>query len=163
MISKKYYLGLIDEKNTRVPIKIFDNALAPYFKNLDIKLKNNDFYWINGCCILGQRKTFIDVNGDIYPCEKLDVGDKKYMLGNVDSGYNIKKILNIIDDFKTKISQCNKCWAINYCHLCWKMLYSDVDKCQFYRKEIYARIKKAISVLEFNPKLASEFNKINIE
>ena len=43
------------------------------------------------------------------------------------------------------------------------MLYSDVDKCQFYRKEIYARIKKAISVLEFNPKLASEFSKINIE
>ncbi|MDD3383695.1 MAG: radical SAM protein [Bacilli bacterium] len=162
-ISERYYLGLVDSTKERIKLSVYDDALAPYFKNIDIKLKNNGYFWNNGCCILGQRKMFVDVNGNIFPCEKVDINNEKYLIGNVSDGYNYKKIDKIINDFSSLIQKCNKCWAIVHCHMCWKFLYSNIDKCKTYRSEVYFRIKKAITILEFNPKLVKEFDKIKIK
>ncbi len=58
--------------------------------------KKHDCIHMNGCCIPGQRRVFVQVNGDMHACER--VGDK-YPLGNVHKGgLDMKKVKTFIDE-----------------------------------------------------------------
>lgn len=76
------------------------------------------FYEINGCCVPGNRRLYVTVNGKYMVCER--VGPTPF-IGDVDSGIDKSIIEKIyIDDFITEISKyCNDCWAVNLCHLCY--------------------------------------------
>lgn len=64
-------------------------------------------------CGAGKNMYAIDINGDIYPCQRF-VGVKQAFLGNVfEDDYNQEEFAN-----KTKVnnfSKCDKCWIRNIC------------------------------------------------
>jgi uncharacterized protein len=74
---------------------------------------------MNGCCIPGQRRAFVQVNGNMLACER--IGDK-YSIGNVfKGGLNLKKIKSFIKAYvDLSVDDCRECPIQNICKLCFK-------------------------------------------
>jgi len=73
-----------------------------------------------GPCIPALNRLFISVDGNFYPCEKVSEHSPCMYIGNLDEGFDIKNIINLLNIGKLTEKQCCNCWAIRYCKICAK-------------------------------------------
>ncbi len=74
----------------------------------------------SGPCVPGQARLFVDVNGRLFPCERVSENSPAMCIGTLDDGFyeeNAQRILNI--GHLTE-NACKKCWCFRYCSLCAK-------------------------------------------
>lgn len=72
----------------------------------------------SGPCIPGAKKLFVDVHGNLYPCEKVSEMSFNTKIGTLDSGFDIKQIKKILNIGKLTSNTCKKCWGFRLCSLC---------------------------------------------
>ena len=70
----------------------------------------------NGCCVPGMRRQFVDMDGSIYPCEKMGCS---YPLGDIHNGLDFSKIKRLVEMYVDLSSQCLDCWACRLCSICY--------------------------------------------
>jgi len=70
-----------------------------------------------GPCIIG-RKTFVDVKGNLLPCERVSELSECMQIGNIQSGFDMDKVDKLMNVAQLTESQCKDCWAITRCHMC---------------------------------------------
>lgn len=70
-----------------------------------------------GPCLPGVRKTFIDVHGNIFPCEKV-VETEEMKIGTLETGFDIGKAASLLNVGKTTGENCKNCWAFYHCASC---------------------------------------------
>ncbi len=70
-----------------------------------------------GPCLPGHKRLFIDVEGNLYPCERINETEDN-IIGNIDNGFIINKIKDIVD--YTTSEDCKRCFAFRNCMLCKK-------------------------------------------
>lgn len=120
----------------------------------------------SGPCIPGVKRLFVNVNGRFYPCERSNELSESLCIGNVDDGFNIIKIFELLNIAKITEKECKNCWAIRFCYSC---ALSSVDSktleiskekrlsmCK-YRKE---KILKAFEMILWLQKLGCDWNEI---
>lgn len=127
-------------------------------------------YSLNGCCVPGQRKAYVTVNGDLYPCEQL--GGQVPILGNVQVGYDIPKIKKYyVDDYIEKSKdKCQNCWAANLCGVCYSECYSEDGLvpeyknmlCVITRCDLENSLVRYHRIFEKSPSTLEAFNEITI-
>lgn len=127
-------------------------------------------YGMNGCCIPGQRRLFVTVDGTFLHCEK--IGDIPN-IGNIYDGFNIERIKKLyIDDFISEaVKYCKDCWAINICTLCYVNCYDQNgvhfayrhNSCRSERKYIENNLVRYHSIMEDNPKALDHYNDVIID
>jgi len=67
-------------------------------------------------CYQGLFSTFINVDGDLYACEKFCGG---LSVGNVKDGINEGKALALLNQFTERKNRlCSSCWAQRFCRMC---------------------------------------------
>lgn len=114
-----------------------------------------------GMCVPGARKIFVDVDGDIYPCEKTD-GARNLYLGNVlTGGVQLEKVEAILQDFFSFVEEsCKDCWMHRFCETClvqptWKHTF-DADKmayeCDALRRKYKKMLELYCGMMEVNPR-----------
>ena len=72
----------------------------------------------SGPCIPGGRRIFVNVKGDIYPCEKVSENCEQERIGNIVTGLDIEKINNLLNIGKLTAEACKNCWAFQHCNMC---------------------------------------------
>lgn len=72
----------------------------------------------NGMCVPGRDKLYVTVNGDFFPCEKVNEENSYIKIGNVMDGFNELKIIELINLPKVTESECKRCWAFRFCEMC---------------------------------------------
>jgi len=127
-------------------------------------------YGMNGCCVPGERRIYVTVDGNFKICEK--VGDIPE-IGNVDKGFDKKRIKELyFDDFiKEANKYCKDCWAINLCTLCYVNCYDKNgmhfdyrhNSCRSERNYLLGSLIKYHEILEENPDVLEEFNEIEFQ
>jgi uncharacterized protein len=117
-----------------------------------------DEYYLNGCCVPGVRKIFVQTDGNFQLCERMS---KSPSIGHAFSGINIDKIKEIyIDEYSRKsLPACSNCWIVGLCSICYAHAFKngkfDPDMKNTYCsitkeiKEIY--LKFLCELLEINP------------
>lgn len=71
-----------------------------------------------GPCTPGVQRTFIDVDGNIYPCERVSETSEVMRIGHVDRGFDIERVRALLNVGQLTEEECKNCWAIRFCHLC---------------------------------------------
>ncbi len=71
-----------------------------------------------GPCIPGQRKLFVNADGDMYPCEKVNELADEQKIGNINIGFDFDKIDKILNIARITESQCRNCFAFRHCSVC---------------------------------------------
>lgn len=113
--SQTITLGLVEQKLAQlIQRPVFNQPIEDYF--------------LNGCCVPGQRKNYIDTEGNILICEK--ISPNAPTIGNVLQGFDYKCLSQqYIRDFaKKSLSDCATCWAARLCNLCYVSAYNDQGK-----------------------------------
>ena len=72
----------------------------------------------NGPCIPGTRRLFVNVQGDLFPCERVSETSPIMKLGNVDQGFDENKVGLLLNSGKVTEDLCKKCWALLHCNQC---------------------------------------------
>ncbi|AEY67498.1 Cys-rich peptide radical SAM maturase CcpM [Clostridium sp. BNL1100] len=71
-----------------------------------------------GPCIAGANRLFIDVDGNMFPCERCSETSDVMKIGHVDYGFDIDKVRNIMNIGQLSKENCKNCWAFRLCQLC---------------------------------------------
>ena len=115
----------------------------------------SSFFPLNGICIPGVTKTFVDVYGNFHICEKLN---PVVPIGNVWDGFNTEKILNLVKTYHlASLKDCTQCWAVRFCRLCFtSVVGNDFDmnlrkrKCPIERNNVLYDLQLYCEILEQN-------------
>ena len=127
-------------------------------------------YGMNGCCVPGQRRIYVTVDGKFLHCEK--VGNIPG-LGDVQNGFDKKKIeKHYVKDFiKEAQKYCKECWAINLCTLCYVNCYDSQgthfsyrhNSCRNERKYLEDNLIRYHMVMEKDPDSLAHYNDVTVQ
>jgi len=108
-----------------------------------------------GPCIIG-KKTFADVEGNLFPCERVSESSKVMQIGNIRNGFDYDKVNKLMNVAKITEVHCKECWAINRCMLCAK--YADngnslcaerkLQECNDMKHTVDYNLRKYIAIKE---------------
>lgn len=100
---------------------LFRNNSTPINK-LQNSLKSNftmpEAFHHGGPCIAGTKRFFVNIKGDIFPCERVSEKSELMKIGNVDKGIDLNKIKSILNIGGLTENQCISCWALINCKIC---------------------------------------------
>ena len=124
-LYKKYCDMLINNKGGRegaqdkesdILHQLFDGFFIGIHRRC---MEKHDEMHMNGCCVPGQRRVFVETDGNMLACEKLG---NKYSLGNVKTGgFDMNKVKAFIDDYiKLSFTDCKECTIQRLCRLCFR-------------------------------------------
>lgn len=126
-------------------------------------------YGMNGCCVPGQRRVYVTVDGNFLLCEK--IGNVP-PIGNVYNGFDIKSIKkHYIYDFINELKKhCKDCWAVNLCTLCYVDCYDQNgihynyrhSSCISHRKNLEETLSWYHYLLENNPEELQILNEMEV-
>ena len=114
----------------------------------------------NGCCVPGGRKIYVKTNGDISVCEKIGLSP---VMGNIYTGIDISYVQKkYIDEYvAASLSDCSKCWAVNFCGCCYADCYNEdgidliakADRCMSLKNMYRTNMSIFYSIVEEYPEL----------
>ena len=81
----------------------------------------------NGACIPGVQKLFLTAKGEFFPCERVNECSKVTKIGDVDSGLDLNKIIELTNLERYTSEKCRNCWAYSFCGICLSGIEDEVD------------------------------------
>ena len=97
------------------------------------KNENCSIWYGSGNCIPGIQKLFVSVDGNFYPCEKVEESEA-FTIGNLQAGFNLEKVIAIAQLPNIIVENCRRCWAIKFCSTC--LCYCTDNATQTISKEV---------------------------
>lgn len=74
----------------------------------------------SGPCIPGQMRLFSDVNGNLFPCERVSESSEAMKIGSLEEGFDLEQIEYLLNFSQLTEEECKNCWAFRYCNQCAK-------------------------------------------
>ena len=71
-----------------------------------------------GPCIPGAMRPFVDIEGNIFPCERVSESSKCMRIGNVFTGYDVTNARALLNIALLTEDECKSCWNFIHCSLC---------------------------------------------
>ncbi len=71
----------------------------------------------SGPCIPGKSRLMVAVNGDLFPCERVNEVEAN-CIGNLEQGFDVEKAQKILNIGIVSESDCRNCWALGLCTAC---------------------------------------------
>lgn len=101
---------------------LFGKFLA-LLERLDKEGEQTNVLPLVGCCIPGEHKCFVDTDGTLYACEKMQ---GSYPLGSLKEGLSEERIIHLMRSYRELVAP--KCVTCPYARLCGMCYVSAVDK-----------------------------------
>jgi uncharacterized protein len=130
---------------------------------MDKRSELPDEWHHGGPCMPGEKRLFMTVDGNFYPCEKVSEINIENNIGNIFEGVDVDKVNSILNIGCRNQKKCTNCWAYSLCSVC--ILYyenrENLDNvCSSIRKDIEDKMKTLCLLNEFNYKLDHEMIQI---
>ena len=71
-----------------------------------------------GPCIPGQRRLFVNADGDLYPCERINELADDSKIGNIKTGIHLKRAERLLNIAQLTEQECRNCFAFRHCTVC---------------------------------------------
>lgn len=137
---------------------IMEHAFAILIQRPIYKTDINQGF-MNGCCIPGVRRIYVDVTGKFHLCEKISTDAP--VIGSVKSGINQEVIDNVyINGYEEMCKpNCSKCWVVRLCDSCFAYAFEngalDVasfkKQCTIVKETQEKYLRYYCMLMEFNP------------
>ncbi len=112
-------LGRFDAKNvSKVAEAAFDSMKMALFTMRTNTQNLTNTMHPGGACIPGVRKLFMNIEGDLFPCEKCSETSSIMKIGNIKTGFDIEAVSKLLNVGKVIEDKCKNCWAVRLCEIC---------------------------------------------
>lgn len=71
-----------------------------------------------GPCLAGIRRLFVTVDGNLFPCERVNETSDFCKLGTLSEGIEEKKVSDFINIGSITEEECKDCWNLPFCLMC---------------------------------------------
>lgn len=71
-----------------------------------------------GQCLPGAQRFFVNADGRFYPCERVDEASETYCIGNIDDGFDMARISELLNVAQLTEKECRNCWCFRLCSQC---------------------------------------------
>jgi len=117
----KTLLSILGFLETPYQTSISDQYIQSISK-FENKLKKTYSFNFNtapaGPCVPGLIRLLIDVDGQFFPCEHVSETSEIMKIGSIDIGFDIKRIIELLNVSKLTLEHCKECWAFHSCYQC---------------------------------------------
>lgn len=73
----------------------------------------------SGPCVPGKKRLFCNVDGNLFPCERVSEKAECMNIGNITSGFELEKVDALLNISRMN-NACKNCWAFSLCKTCAK-------------------------------------------
>ncbi|MNZ97388.1 hypothetical protein D3C78_1166240 [compost metagenome] len=115
-----HMIGKLDQNNVSKLVRNSKTSTYRRYGQITKKIPISEVGHHGGPCIPGARRMFINVHGNIYPCERVSETSEVMRLGHIDTGFDMDKVDNILNVGKITEDLCLQCWALLHCDICAK-------------------------------------------
>lgn len=112
-----WMLGKIQKKNTSKLYINFKEEIIVLYKHMKIPYKESEIMHPGGPCVPGEKKTFVDVDGNIYPCEKVSE-TPSMCIGDIYHEFDYEAVEKLLNVGRLTKEECKECWAFMRCTSC---------------------------------------------
>ncbi len=120
-----------NDKHLTIEKKLFDKAFIRIDRR-EMKFLEKK-YPPEGSCFPGRRRLFVNTDGKFFMCEKVN---SNFEIGNVDYGFNYKKIFNFFEKYEEFFKDCRYCWALRLCYKCFDHIRKGSDFDEMRKKQL---------------------------
>lgn len=106
------------DKVSKIAEENFDIIKRSLFTTRNMANQLPEVFHHGGVCVPGTRKLFMDIQGNLFPCEKCSETSPVMKIGTVEEGFNIGNVERLLNIGKISEDRCKSCWAIRLCNLC---------------------------------------------
>lgn len=153
-LTKEYIQMMIKEENDRVLNGLFYKTVESIHTRHVFPIKDKVFP--NGICLPGLQKVLVDTNGNFHLCEKINWN---FSIGNIEDGFDVDKIFQLVDGYVENTGDCQNCWAIRFCTDCYLSAiegdsYCKESKqkfCDSTQKRVLKDLKTYVEIIDKNP------------
>ena len=134
----------IAEQNFRNIEELADNLIK--YKRCELPKE----WQHGGPCVPGMKRLFVNVEGKMCPCEKVSEIADENVIGRIDKGFDMNKVLAILNQGNKYFEKCKDCWIFSLCGVC--ALNSDMVNngyCELQKKDIERRMINYIILRKF--------------
>ena len=143
------FQGVIDFCELGALARNYLSYIQTYTKRMEFSYTISKKMGRGGPCYSGVKDLFVNVDGNLYPCEKVSEESDVACIGNLYTGFNIDNIKNQINIGNLTEDRCKRCWAISQCTICIKQ----ADAGKFIAGDLIKRqCKNVLSTCENNIK-----------
>lgn len=71
-----------------------------------------------GPCLAGIKRLFVDVEGNLFPCERVSEESEAMKIGYLDTGIDLEKARRLINVGEISKDACASCWGFIHCTQC---------------------------------------------
>jgi uncharacterized protein len=79
-----------------------------------------DVFAPSGPCIPGDTKIFVNVSGNIFPCERVSETIKSNRIGTIVNGFDLHQTIKVLNVAMQNEEYCKNCFAFRGCSNCVK-------------------------------------------
>ena len=72
----------------------------------------------SGQCLPGLQRFFVSVDGNFFPCERVNENSCEYCIGNLEKGFDIVSAKRMLNVAHITEQECARCWNIRLCGQC---------------------------------------------
>lgn len=157
----KAYLAEIgrypEEKVSRVSLKSLRDAKGKREQEFFYQDELPDVTSHSGPCIPGQRRVLVDVEGKLFPCERVSETSDVMCIGSIQDGFDYEKADALLNICRLTEEQCKNCWALAHCGVCARVCDNNgelspglkLSNCKRKKYEAEASLKTHIFYREF--------------
>lgn len=114
LITEHFIDSLIKGENNHFAKWIFGEGLRKIHHRV---MNPSPVVWINGCCIPGKNRLFVNTAGDFYPCER---SGNFMCIGNINDGFEISSAGKIVNEYAKDCElNCQLCPNVRFCDTCY--------------------------------------------
>lgn len=113
-----YLLGGIDLSKEKHILNHFIDECKESLDGLNRGTKLNKSSAPTGTCLIGKERLMVNVDGNIYPCERLSETIERNCIGKIDNGIEMNKAVDLLNIAKLNKYNCIECFAFRHCTLC---------------------------------------------
>lgn len=105
----------------------------------------------SGPCIPGQMRLFVDVDGRLFPCERVSEKSPAMCVGTLDGGFDLRRAEQLLNVGHLTEHACKQCWCFRYCGICAKgadvgahelSAEAKLSSCEKHRNMAYGKLKE---------------------
>lgn len=170
-LSYLAYWGRYPKKHTSPLIERAVMSEKARFADLSKFAPLSDSDIPSGPCIPGQMRLFVDVNGKLFPCERVSETSSVMCIGDIDNGFQIEQVKKLLNSAAVSAENCKHCWCFRLCSQCVKAA-DDGDKlsaakklkhCEETRHDAHARLGSYLLFNEISQRYSSLFGEMDMD
>ncbi|MCL2153504.1 MAG: Cys-rich peptide radical SAM maturase CcpM [Oscillospiraceae bacterium] len=119
-------VGKLDSNHVSPLVNRAKDAIRRRQESIDSRIPLGITAHPGGPCLAGVMRLFVRADGTLFPCERVSEMKDFFVIGTLDKGIDVDKIVHIMNIGKITETECKNCWGLRQCELCASQIEFDM-------------------------------------